>query len=93
MIGADLGQFRRLLFLSTEEAAQALGNVSVRAWRYWESGGRQVPDDVARAVLAALQERAGYIAGQPLRQPADVVSIRAHQSAMAHLKALDSVPF
>lgn len=54
---SELQACRKLLMLDASEAAELLGNVSVRSWQYWESGRSPVPEDVDEAVYAAIQRR------------------------------------
>lgn len=60
MTPATLQALRRLLFFSTDEAAELIGGVSVRSWHYWERGGRPIPQDVADTIreLVAWRQRA-----------------------------------
>jgi len=53
MTPAELKATRLALKLSGEWCAEMVGHVKPRAWWYWESGDRTVPDDVA-ARMAAL---------------------------------------
>lgn len=50
MTNVELQALRKLLFLEASEAAEFIGNVSVRSWQHWEKGDRPVPDDVANQI-------------------------------------------
>lgn len=47
MTNKELQALRKLFFLSTAEAAENIGGVSIRSWQHWESGKYNVPDDVS----------------------------------------------
>lgn len=57
MNNKELQAARKLLMLEASEAAELVGNVSVRSWQYWESGRNNVPDDVAAEMFALLAIR------------------------------------
>ena len=46
MTNIELKALRRLFFLDVADAATYIGKCSKRAWQYWESGSRKIPDDV-----------------------------------------------
>ena len=69
MTPTNLEALRRLLFLTTDEAAQfvAVGpehpqGVSGQEWREWESGAQPVPQQVARRVAELVDWRAAALA-------------------------------
>ena len=43
--------------LDVAEAAEFVGNVSTRAWQYWESGRNSVPLDVEKAIYHLIEKR------------------------------------
>lgn len=57
--GHELNALRKLMMLSTTEAAELIGKVSVRTWERWEAGAVELPDDVDMEMngLAALREQ------------------------------------
>lgn len=57
MNGHELNALRKLLMLSTSEAASHIGDVSVRTWVRWESDSAPVPDDVFQEMQALSQLR------------------------------------
>lgn len=57
MNNKELQAARKLLMLDASEAAELIGQVSVRTWQYWESGRNAVPADVAEEVLNLLAIR------------------------------------
>lgn len=48
---------RKLFFLDVVEAAQHIGNVSPRTWRYYEAGRSKIPDAIASKMEGLLQRR------------------------------------
>lgn len=65
----ELQALRRLLFLTTSEAARWLAadaerprGVEERTWNRWEAGARPVPDNVAAAALDLVAWRAAQLA-------------------------------
>jgi transcriptional regulator with XRE-family HTH domain len=46
MNGTTLKALRLALGFTQEEAANMIGAVSIRTWRYWEDEGRTIPADV-----------------------------------------------
>ena len=46
MNGTTLKALRLALGFTQEEAANMIGSVSMRTWRYWEDEGRTIPADV-----------------------------------------------
>jgi hypothetical protein len=59
----ELQAVRKLLMLDVAEAAECVGNVSVRSWQYWESGERTIPDDVEMEMYGLLALRNEAIDG------------------------------
>jgi predicted DNA-binding transcriptional regulator AlpA len=59
MTPTTLQALRRLLFFSQPEAAQLIGSVSERSWRFWEDGSRTIPPDVIERIgqLVAWREQ------------------------------------
>lgn len=57
MNAATLQAIRRYLFFSRGEAAALVGDVSDRAWRYWEEGDRPVPDSVQERLYTLVEWR------------------------------------
>jgi len=56
MTGSELRALRKATGLPVEWCAKRVAGLkTARAWRYWEAGGRTVPDDVA-ALLQAVSE-------------------------------------
>ena len=53
----ELQAIRKLLMLDVSEAAQEIGNVSLRSWQYWESGERPIPNDVNEEMYAMVSMR------------------------------------
>ena len=53
----ELQAIRKLLMLDVAEAAEYIGNVSVRSWQYWESGERSIPADVEIEMYALVSQR------------------------------------
>ena len=60
MTPTTLQALRRLLFFSVPEAAEHIGGVTERAWRFWESGKWPIPADVIERIngMLAWRERA-----------------------------------
>lgn len=48
---------RKLFFLDVVEAAQYIGGVSPRTWRYYESGRSKIPEHIALKMEGLLQRR------------------------------------
>lgn len=46
MNGTTLKALRHALGFTQEEAANMIGAVAIRTWRYWEDEGRTIPSDV-----------------------------------------------
>ena len=59
MTNIELKALRRLFFLDVADAATYIGKCSKRAWQYWESGSRKIPDDVIN-IMNKLKEEDGY---------------------------------
>ena len=57
MNGTTLKALRTLLFFTPPEAADLIGGVTERSWRYWENNGRPVPDDVAEKMTGLAMWR------------------------------------
>ena len=57
MTNIELKALRRLFFLDVVAAANYIGNCSKRAWQYWESGNRKIPDDVINMMNQLKEER------------------------------------
>lgn len=57
MTNKELRALRQLLTLECSEAAEHIGNVTVRSWQRWESGAAPVPDDVAEKILDCVSQR------------------------------------
>lgn len=53
----ELQALRKLLMLDVSEAAELVGNVSTRAWQYWESGRNTVPLDVEKMIYHLVEKR------------------------------------
>lgn len=53
----ELKTARKLLNLSIEDAAENIGGVSQRSWKYWENGERPIPQDVERNINFLLDRR------------------------------------
>lgn len=53
----ELQACRRFLCLDVSEAAELIGKVSARTWRYWEAGRSKVPEDVKVAILELIADR------------------------------------
>ena len=56
MTPLELKVARKLLGLSTVEAAEHIGKVSKRSWEYWENGQRTIKPDVEELINSCLQE-------------------------------------
>lgn len=48
---------RKLFFLDVVEAAQYIGGVSPRTWRYYESGRSKIPENIVSKMEGLLQRR------------------------------------
>lgn len=51
-----LKALRKTFFLTIDEAAELVGHVCVRSWKYWETGNRKFPNHV----LDRLKQFASY---------------------------------
>ena len=74
----ELQAMRKLLMLDVREAAEMIGRVSVRAWQYWEAGGRPIPDDVDMEIYALVQQRGNLI--EEMLELAEPVKLRYYHS-------------
>lgn len=61
MTNKELQALRRALFISTKEAAEHIGKVSVRGWQHWEKGTYAIPDDVSIQILNLSEKRMNMI--------------------------------
>lgn len=61
MNNKELQAARKLLMLEASEAAEFIGNVSVRSWQYWETGQRTIPADVIDRMGDLLRMRGDMI--------------------------------
>lgn len=61
MTNKELQSLRKLFFLSTSEAAEHIGGVSIRSWQHWEAGRYNVPDDVSVKMDALADRRLNMI--------------------------------
>ena len=57
MTPLELKVARKLLGLSTVEAAEHIGKVSKRSWEYWENGQRTIKPDVEELINSLLARR------------------------------------
>jgi hypothetical protein len=48
---------RKLFFLEVVEAAEHIGSVSPRTWRYYEAGRNKIPDHIVSKMEQLLQRR------------------------------------
>lgn len=62
MTPLELKVARKLLGLSTVEAAEHIGKVSKRSWEYWENGQRTIKPDVEELINSLLTRRREIIA-------------------------------
>lgn len=62
MTPLELKVARKLLGLSTVEAAEYIGKVSKRSWEYWENGQRTIKPDVEELINSLLARRREIIA-------------------------------
>ena len=62
MTPLELKVARKLLGLSTVEAAEHIGKVSKRSWEYWENGQRTIKSDVEELMNSLLSRRREIIA-------------------------------
>lgn len=62
MTPLELKVARKLLGLSTVEAAEHIGKVSKRSWEYWENGQRTIKPDVEELINSLLARRKKIIA-------------------------------
>ena len=62
MTPLELKVARKLLGLSTVEAAEHIGKVSKRSWEYWENGQRTIKPDVEELIKSLLSRRREIIA-------------------------------
>ncbi len=62
MTPLELKVARKLLGLSTVEAAEHIGKVSKRSWEYWENGQRTIKSDVEELINCLLARRREIIA-------------------------------
>lgn len=62
MTPLELKVARKLLGLSTVEAAEHIGKVSKRSWEYWENGQRTIKPDVEELINSLLSRRREIIA-------------------------------
>ena len=62
MTPLELKVARKLLGLSTVEAAEHIGKVSKRSWEYWENGQRTIKPDVEELINSLLARRREIIA-------------------------------
>ena len=62
MTPLELKVARKLLGLSTVEAAEHIGKVSKRSWEYWENGQRTIKPDVEELINSLLARRKKFIA-------------------------------
>jgi DNA-binding XRE family transcriptional regulator len=61
MTNKELQAIRKLLFLSTAEAAEHIGGVSARSWQHWESNKYPIPDDVSAKMNELIDRRLNII--------------------------------
>jgi len=57
MNNVKLQAARKLLFLDVREAAEDIGNFSIRHWQHLEAGDRTIPEDVKVKILHLLKLR------------------------------------
>jgi DNA-binding transcriptional regulator YiaG len=61
MSPAELEALRRILFFSVNEAASLISYTSEQTWYRWETGRRQVPADIAKAIEQLIAWRRNAI--------------------------------
>lgn len=88
MTPATIQALRRLLFFSAPEAAELIGGVTERSWRFWETGERPVPADVIEKVTSLVRWREKAIAEYAATMSADKPAI-VWYSTMADWLSLD----
>lgn len=57
MTKETLQALRRLLMIEVPEAAEHIGDVSVRSWQYWETGKYTIPADVEQKMIELTKKR------------------------------------
>ena len=57
MNNLELQACRKMLFLDVVEAAELIGEVGARTWRYYESGRSSIPERVLQKMDALLNRR------------------------------------
>ena len=64
MDNIELQAARKLLFLSVREAAEMIGEFSVRHWQHLEAGDRTIHEDVKSKMLTLLNLRQELLQNQ-----------------------------
>lgn len=57
----NIEAIRRILLMTTAEAAHLLGGVSETTWNRWERGIKPLPVDVRERIVATLARRRAYL--------------------------------
>lgn len=57
----NIEAIRRILLMTTAEAAHLLGGVSETTWNRWERGIKPLPADVRERVETVLAQRSAYL--------------------------------
>ncbi|HBN53047.1 MAG TPA: DUF1870 domain-containing protein [Stenotrophomonas sp.] len=80
MNSKELQAARKLLMLEASEAAEFIGNVSVRSWQYWETGQRTIPADVIDRIGDLLRMRRDMIGAIDSAAPSGQLQLRYFSS-------------
>ncbi len=82
MTNKELKALRQILALECSEAAEHIGNVSVRSWQRWEAGVVSVPDDVADQLydFAAIRDALVEQRYKEFRQKKDALELNFYMT-------------
>jgi hypothetical protein len=82
MTNKELKALRQILALECSEAAEHIGNVSVRSWQRWESGVVPVPDDVAAKMsdFATIRDALVEQRYEEFQQAGDIIELNFHMT-------------
>lgn len=89
MTNKELKALRQILALECSEAAEHIGNVSVRSWQRWESGAVPVPDDVAAKIQEFSDIRDSLVEQryEEFRVTKDIIELDFHMTIADFEKA------
>ena len=91
MNGITLKALRLALGFTQEEAANMIGAVSMRTWRYWEDEGRTIPADV-KATIRELIAFKKTLVDNAVLQIADMIEAQGapERVAITYYATLDA---